>query len=601
MLQVNVALPNGDAELLSLLPSSTVQDLRTAAQRAFGRKCLRLITAKSRVLVDPNKTLEAAEIEDGECLTALLLQPQLAATKTAFALWCHGDSAIVTWGSARSGGDSSAVRDQLRGVQQIQATWGAFAAILEDGSVVTWGGGSLPVRHLRGLKQIQNTEAAFAAILEDGSAFTWGAAYAGGDSMAVQDQLRGVQQIQATWGAPPPASCTSTCSAPPGPCADKSTGGVQQIQATNCGAFAAILEDGSVITWGEADCGGDSSAVGNQLRGVQQIQATSYAFAAILEDGSVITWGEQRRGGDSSAVRDQLRGVQQIQATDYAFSAILADGSVVTWGDAACGGDSSAVRDQLRGVQQIQGTANAFAAILADGSVVTWGHAETGGDRDADPSTLLIERIDTGIGSLLTQGVMSAMLMTVAASKMYAKQDIETVDQLLDIFTHTLGGALRAKIALTFAICGACIVAAIVVSLCGSWALEEAMGREIGLSTGEERTNCSNMMRRIASNLKQRPIFYAAFIATCAIAWVLTIFTPKFSVELTGVWTQFINGLLMPPTIFSLWYLASYKLNDEYRLGPFMKWLQFLLFGICSAFCLISIPFAIEDSLESKS
>ena len=38
-------------------------------------------------------------------------------------------------------------------------------------------------------------------------------------------------------------------------------------------------------------------------------------------------------GGDSSAVRDQLRGVQQIQATTgYAFAAILADGSVVTWG-----------------------------------------------------------------------------------------------------------------------------------------------------------------------------------------------------------------------------------------------------------------------------
>ena len=53
MLQVNVALPNGDAELLRLLPSSTVQDVRTAAQGAFGRKRLRLITAKSRVLVDP--------------------------------------------------------------------------------------------------------------------------------------------------------------------------------------------------------------------------------------------------------------------------------------------------------------------------------------------------------------------------------------------------------------------------------------------------------------------------------------------------------------------------------------------------------------------
>ena len=56
-------------------------------------------------------------------------------------------------------------------------------------------------------------------------------------------------------------------------------------------------------------------------------------------------------GGDSSAVRDQLKNVQQIQATPFAFAAILADGSVLTWGDAASGGDSGgAVRDQLKTV-----------------------------------------------------------------------------------------------------------------------------------------------------------------------------------------------------------------------------------------------------------
>ena len=63
-----------------------------------------------------------------------------------------------------------------------------------------------------------------------------------------------------------------------------------------------------------------------------------------------MTWGNAHFGSDSSAIRDQLRGVQQIQATDSAFAAILADGSVVTWGVPICGGDSSAVRDQLRGV-----------------------------------------------------------------------------------------------------------------------------------------------------------------------------------------------------------------------------------------------------------
>ena len=72
------------------------------------------------------------------------------------------------------------------------------------------------------------------------------------------------------------------------------------------------------------------------------------AFAAILEDGSVMTWGAAYSGGDSSAVRDQLRGVQQIQATDAAFAAILEDTSAVTWGDARFGGDSSAVQHELR-------------------------------------------------------------------------------------------------------------------------------------------------------------------------------------------------------------------------------------------------------------
>ena len=50
MLKINVTLPNGHAELLTLPPSSTVQDLRTKAQQAFGKKYLKLITAKNRVL-----------------------------------------------------------------------------------------------------------------------------------------------------------------------------------------------------------------------------------------------------------------------------------------------------------------------------------------------------------------------------------------------------------------------------------------------------------------------------------------------------------------------------------------------------------------------
>ncbi|OLQ14965.1 Vacuole morphology and inheritance protein 14 [Symbiodinium microadriaticum] len=147
---------------------------------------------------------------------------------------------------------------------------------------------------------------------------------------------------------------------------------VQQIQATSA-AFAAILVDGSVVTWARPNFGGDSSDVRDQLKNVQQIQATDFAFAAILGNGDVVTWGDADCGGDSSAVQDQLKNVQQIQSTRVAFAAMLGDGSIVTWGDARYGGDSSAVQDQLKTVQQIQSTRVAFAAILGDGSVVTWG------------------------------------------------------------------------------------------------------------------------------------------------------------------------------------------------------------------------------------
>ena len=74
------------------------------------------------------------------------------------------------------------------------------------------------------------------------------------------------------------------------------------------------------------------------------------AFAAILADASVVTWGHPDYGADSSAVRDQLRNVRQVQGTERAFSVISADGSVVTWARPSCGGDSSTVQDQLHSV-----------------------------------------------------------------------------------------------------------------------------------------------------------------------------------------------------------------------------------------------------------
>ena len=56
-----------------------------------------------------------------------------------------------------------------------------------------------------------------------------------------------------------------------------------------------------------------SAAPFRQKKGrVRTIRATSSAFAAILENGEVVTWGNLFTGSDSSEVEDQLRHLDLI-------------------------------------------------------------------------------------------------------------------------------------------------------------------------------------------------------------------------------------------------------------------------------------------------
>ncbi|MCC6002485.1 MAG: VCBS domain-containing protein [Pararhodobacter sp.] len=255
------------------------------------------------------------------------------ATERAFAA-LKDDGSVVTWGVANYGGDASAVSDALEGgVTALYSTQRAFAALKADGSVITWGaegfGGdsSAVADALQGdVVGLHATLRAFAALKADGSVVTWGDADAGGDSSAVADALQD---------------------------------DVVALYSTRY-AFAALKADGSVVAWGQSpddvittieNWGGDPGPVSDQLEnGVVQVFSTASAFAALKEDGSVVTWGADNWGGDSSPVSEDLSsGVVTIYATQYAFAAVKEDGSVVSWGAGAWGGDSSAVADQLSG------------------------------------------------------------------------------------------------------------------------------------------------------------------------------------------------------------------------------------------------------------
>ena len=162
----------------------------------------------------------------------------------------------------------------------------------------------------------------------------------------------------------------------------------------NSYAFAALKTDGSVVTWGDEDYGGDSSSVRLDLSSdVTQIFSTQYAFAALKANGSVVTWGVNWGGGDKSiynpttqtytSVSSHLTEVTQIFSTSSAFAALKKNGSVVTWGNDDYGGTApSKVNDapdtSSDKVTQIFSTKVAFAALKNDGSVVTWGYDHGG-------------------------------------------------------------------------------------------------------------------------------------------------------------------------------------------------------------------------------
>ena len=86
---------------------------------------------------------------------------------------------MVTWGSAKCGGDSSSVQHQLKDVQDIAATSNAFAARLKDGSVVSWGGDRFPSSHEKvkdqmwDILEVHGCESTFTALRSDGHLICW--------------------------------------------------------------------------------------------------------------------------------------------------------------------------------------------------------------------------------------------------------------------------------------------------------------------------------------------------------------------------------------------------------------------------------------------
>ena len=128
--------------------------------------------------------------------------------------------------------------------------------------------------------------------------------------------------------------------------------GVRNAVAIAAGAgdlSAALLADGTVMTWGGTDEGGLGRVPFNKpsptpalvpgVRGVRAIAVGSSHMIALTETGSVITWGSQRlrksgppKDENVPGVVPSVTNVQSICASNTTSVAVLESGRIMTWG-----------------------------------------------------------------------------------------------------------------------------------------------------------------------------------------------------------------------------------------------------------------------------
>ena len=130
----------------------------------------------------------------------------------------------------------------------------------------------------------------------------------------------------------------------------------------------ALLEDGSVLAWGDGNDGVTTVPAG--LSGVQAIAAGSFHSLALRNDGTVVAWGRNDDG--QCSVPEGLAGVEAI-AAGLSFSAALkTDGTLVAWGYGKPG--EIAHQGPITGVRAISSGLSHLVLLYEDGSVASLGN-----------------------------------------------------------------------------------------------------------------------------------------------------------------------------------------------------------------------------------
>ncbi|MGA2494583.1 MAG: divalent metal cation transporter [Roseiarcus sp.] len=176
------------------------------------------------------------------------------------------------------------------------------------------------------------------------------------------------------------------------------------------------------------------------------------------------------------------------------------------------------------------------------------------------------ERIDTAIGAVVTQIIMAAVLIATAATlgKSGGGQALDTVQEISAAITPFLGH-FAGDLLFGLGICGAALVATIVVTLAAARTLGEALGVNHSLD----------------HEVSEAPWFYGAY-AVALIAGALVVASGVNLVTLS-VGVQVMNALLLPIVLGFLFLLAR-GLPEPWRLQGWYAWFSGCLIAVTTIF-----------------
>jgi alpha-tubulin suppressor-like RCC1 family protein len=317
----------------------------------------------------------------------------------------YEDGSVLSYGASDVlGANSSSVENLLTNTDRVFHNGYSNIGLTTDNRLVGWGselyGGNTRLNLTSNVKSMHQNLGAYAALLENGTVVPFGFASFGGEiSPSTQLKLINVMDIASslsgfaalkqdgsvvTW----PDSISTT----PDQEDLSRLFNVEKVVAAN--EFVAVTKEGGVVAWGGIL--GDSQIIDGELvfmeqwlemqENVEDVVANGSAYAVIYQDRSVKTFGYNDYGADDDAVSSELVNVKSVVALNNtatgAFAALRYDGTVVTWGVGPAA-DSAQVASELINVKEIFHNNYAFSALREDGSVITWGDDLRGGDSSA--------------------------------------------------------------------------------------------------------------------------------------------------------------------------------------------------------------------------